>query len=79
MHAENLVKMANDIAAFFQAEPERAVAVHGIVDHLRRFWDPRMRKEIIRYYREGGSGLSELTKEAVKQLDSEMASAVESG
>lgn len=78
MHTENLVKMANDISAFFQSDPDRHVAVHGIADHIRRFWDPRMRKEIIRYMREGGVGLNDLAKEAIQQIDQETAAAAAS-
>ena len=40
---ERLVAMANDIANFFAAEPEGEVAVEGVRNHLRRYWEPRMR------------------------------------
>lgn len=79
MHIENLVKMANDIGAFFQSEPRRDVAVHAIADHLKKFWDPRMRKQIIAHCKEGGAGLSELSRDAVHQLMDENASFAESG
>ena len=69
MHADNLVKMANNIAAFFQAEPDRTAAVAGVVDHLRKFWEPRMRKDIISYNQSGGDGLSDIAKDAVKELE----------
>jgi len=68
MHHDNLVKMANDISAFFASDPDHATAVKGMVEHLRRSWEPRMRKAIIAHYQEGGEGLSELAKDAVKQL-----------
>jgi formate dehydrogenase subunit delta len=79
MHVENLVKMANDISAFFQADPDRHVAVNGVVGHMRKFWDPRMRKQIIEHYRQGGLGLSELAREAVRELSDEATSLAESG
>jgi formate dehydrogenase subunit delta len=60
--------MANDIGAYFHAEPDRAAAVSGIVNHLKRFWDPRMRKKIIAHYESGATGLSELANEAIGQL-----------
>ena len=68
MHSENLVKMANDISAFFASDCDHAAAVKGMADHLTKFWDPSMRKAIICHYLEGGEGLSELSKDAVKQL-----------
>lgn len=74
MHAENLVKMANDISNFFASDPDHAAAVQGTANHLRMFWDPRMRKAIIVHYREGGEGMSELAKEAVGKLAADYAS-----
>lgn len=74
MHNENLVKMANDISHFFQSDPDPAAAVQGMVDHLHRFWEPRMRKAIILHYRAGGEGLTDLAKEAVKKIAAEHAS-----
>ena len=72
MHIENLVKMANNITAFFRAEPERETAIRSIANHLKMFWDPRMRKQIVAHYRAGGNGLDELTGEAVKRLAEEL-------
>jgi len=46
MDGKKLVKMANEIGAFFAAEPNRKVALEGIAGHLKRFWEPRMRREI---------------------------------
>jgi formate dehydrogenase subunit delta len=71
MHIERLIKMANDIGDFFQSEPNRAEAVGGIVNHLKRFWDPRMRRQICEHLRAGGEGLHELVREAVAQLQAE--------
>jgi formate dehydrogenase subunit delta len=68
MKAERLVTMANDIAAFFAAEPDRPSAVSSVANHMTRFWEPRMRREIIAYYKTGGGGLSELAAAAVGQL-----------
>ena len=49
--------MANDIAAFFDSEPDKAVAAEGVRFHMTRFWDPRMRREIIAHVqaRRGGA------------------------
>jgi len=68
MHHDHLVKMANDISAFFASDPDHASAVKGMVDHLSKFWEPRMRQAIIAHVQEGGEGLSELSKDAIKQL-----------
>ncbi len=71
MNPERLVTMANDIANFFHAEPDRNVAIDGIAGHLRKFWEPRMRQQIVAHLRTtGGAGLSELARAAVSKLAS---------
>ncbi len=58
MEPMKLVKMVNEIAAFFGAEPDRAVALEGVAQHLKRFWDPRMRRELLAWVdQHGGAGL----------------------
>ncbi len=46
MSHERLAYMANQIGRFFAHQPE-ARAIDSINDHLRKFWDPRMRKQIL--------------------------------
>lgn len=46
MLAEDLVWMANQIAHFFSPYPEED-AIEGVRDHLVKFWDPGMRKELL--------------------------------
>jgi formate dehydrogenase subunit delta len=67
MNVQKLVKMVNEIASFFEAEPDRDVAMEGVAGHIKRFWDPRMRREIVRFVEEqGGEGLKEMALLAVK-------------
>ena len=47
MHLEALVRMANQIGDFFEAMPDRNEALEGIAQHLKRFWEPRMRRELL--------------------------------
>jgi formate dehydrogenase subunit delta len=68
MDVQRLVAMANDIAAFFDSEPDKAVAAEGVRFHLRRFWDPRMRREIIAHVGAGGQGLSPTARSGVELL-----------
>jgi len=68
MRAERLVSMANDIGAFWAAEPDKGEAARNVASHLRRFWDPRMRREIVAHYREGGAGLDDIVRSAVALL-----------
>jgi len=69
MDIHHLVRMANDIARFYASEPDHEEAVNGVVSHLRRFWDPRMRREIAAHLATGGEGLSDLARAAVGRLD----------
>lgn len=68
MNIDHLIKMANDIGAFFAAESDTEEAVRGIAQHLTRFWDPRMRRQIVAHWRTGGEGLREPVKRAVELL-----------
>jgi formate dehydrogenase subunit delta len=67
MSPERLVYMANQIGKFFASQgPDEAVA--GTLDHLQKFWDPRMREGIVAYLDEGGAGLEPNVREAVGRL-----------
>ncbi len=43
-----MIRMANQIAAFFEAYP-RTEALEGVAAHIRNFWTPRMRKQLTEY------------------------------
>lgn len=68
MDVTRLVAMANDIAAFFAAEPDPAAAAEQVANHLKKFWEPRMREEIRRHAGAGGEGLSPLALQGVRRL-----------
>ena len=57
--------MANDIGAYFAGYPGHDQAVEGIANHLRNFWEPRMRRELVAYVANGGGDLKPLVREAV--------------
>lgn len=44
---EKLVRMAEDIAANVTAGDDVQLTAERTADHLRRFWDPRMRRALI--------------------------------
>ena len=55
MDVDNLIDMANRIGEFFDSMPDHAEAVDSVADHIRRFWEPRMRLAILdRARRSGG-------------------------
>ena len=70
VYGRKLVHQANQIGKFFahQSQPE---AVASIADHLRKFWDPRMRAEILTHLANGGEGLDPLPRQAIETIAAE--------
>ena len=69
MNIEHLVTMANQIAANFEAWPDHGEACNEVANHLKRFWDPRMRRQIIEHAASApAAGLSPLALEAIRKL-----------
>jgi formate dehydrogenase subunit delta len=71
MDIHRLVKMANEIGAFYESLPDRDEAISSIAAHLRNFWEPRMRREIIDYAKRGAEqdpSLSETVRKAILAL-----------
>jgi formate dehydrogenase subunit delta len=68
MNIDLLIKMANQISEFFQGvSPPQAAA--DVATHLTRYWEPRMRKQIIAYCEERhGAGLTSTAIAAVQIL-----------
>jgi formate dehydrogenase subunit delta len=67
MSPDRLVYMANQIGKFFEAQRKDEI-VPGISNHIKKFWDPRMRKAIFAYLDSGGDGLDPPVKEAILLL-----------
>jgi formate dehydrogenase subunit delta len=63
MDNRDLVRMANQITAFFEPYP-KGEAIDGIAKHIHLFWDPRMRNQLKAFIDAGGEGLSPLFVEA---------------
>ena len=67
MSPDRLIYMANQIGKFFQTQGHDK-AVPGIAEHIRKFWDPRMRKMIFAHLDAGGAGLMPNALEALTTL-----------
>ena len=73
MDIHHLVKMANSIGDFFESEPDKAKAAKGVADHIRSFWDPRMRRQIFAYIdKASGEGLNDLVLTGLRAHRKEM-------
>ncbi|MGH8179498.1 MAG: formate dehydrogenase subunit delta [Steroidobacteraceae bacterium] len=69
MNIDLLIKMANEISAYFAAGPDAEQAAKDVAGHLKRYWEPRMRRQIITYYGERqGAGLSDLALRGIGLL-----------
>jgi len=66
-HAAKLVRMANQIAGFF--ESQRAdTRIPGIAEHIGQFWDKKMRRDIYAHLDRGGEGLVPTVVAALQHL-----------
>lgn len=73
MHTDNLVNMANRIGDFFAAMPDPIEARDGVAIHIRKFWDPRMRRQILALLdTEQGASLSDLVAQALREHRAEL-------
>ena len=61
----NLIKMANEIAANFSFHED---TVERVADHLSRFWAPSMKNHLQEYLVQGGAGLAPEVVAALQQI-----------
>jgi formate dehydrogenase subunit delta len=69
MDIEPLVRMANQIASQFAHHPPEQAA-DEVATHLRSFWAPPMREELIAYVDDGGTGVDPVVTMALDRLRS---------
>jgi formate dehydrogenase subunit delta len=70
MKKNHLITMANQIGGFFKSYPDKEQATKDIAAHLKRFWPPIMRQEIIEYVessKDKDNLLDDMVNEAVKK------------
>ncbi len=65
---DRLIYMANQIGGFFAVQGHDK-EVDGVADHIRKFWNSRMRKQIFAHIANGGEGLKPNVKEALQVLE----------
>ncbi len=69
---DRLVHKVNQIAHFHEPYPH-GQAVAGVVEHLKSFWTPAMRRQLIEFAAGDGAGrLHELVREAVGVLEEQV-------
>ena len=68
MNNDNLIRMANQIGAFFESMPDRQEASRDLATHIKKFWEPRMRIAFLEMLDSGEShGISEMVRSAVQE------------
>ncbi|WP_421695807.1 formate dehydrogenase subunit delta [Aestuariivirga sp.] len=67
MQQQDMLRMANQIASFFNGSGPEA-AVRDAADHINKFWDPRMRTMLIAHLDKGGEGLDETIVKAASLI-----------
>ena len=67
MSLDKLVYMANQIGKFFDSQG-REQAAAGTADHIKKFWDPRMRAQILAHLQAGGEGLDPVARTALERV-----------
>lgn len=68
MDIEKLVKMANQIGDFFEANPDVEDAKLEIASHLKKFWNSVMIKAIVAHVQQQqGAGLHPKVVAAIQQ------------
>lgn len=72
---DTLVRMANQIAAFFKTQ-NAETAHEAVADHIAKFWDPRMRATMLAHLAAGAAGVDPVV---VRGLTSQPLSVTQKG
>lgn len=67
MDSQNLIRMANSIGDFFEAMPDEDEALEGVATHIRKFWEPRMRREFLAALDAGVPGVNDIVVRAIER------------
>jgi len=67
MPPDKLVRMANQIAAFFETQPGDDGS-ERVAEHLRSYWAPRMREQFLQIAEAGRRDLRPLAAAAAERL-----------
>ena len=65
--SEKLVRMANQIATFFHSKPHEE-GIAGVAEHINKFWEPRMRRQLFEMLDGGTEDFNELVVAASARI-----------
>ncbi len=58
MNIKTLITMLNQMGTFFVHQPNPKQAEHDLAEHVRLFWEPRMRRAILDFLAQHPNGKS---------------------
>lgn len=58
MNISTLITMLNQMGTFFVSQPDQKKAEHDLAEHVRLFWEPRMRSAIFEFLAQHPDGKS---------------------
>ncbi|KAA9006086.1 formate dehydrogenase subunit delta [Histidinibacterium aquaticum] len=67
MSPDKMVRMANQIATFFESQPGDD-GPEKVAAHINDFWEPRMRRQLFDHVAEGGEGLRPMVLDAMRHI-----------
>jgi len=67
MDSDTLIRMANQIASFYEPYSD-SEAEDGIVTHIQKFWEPRMRDGLYATYRTSPDAFKPRVSAAIARL-----------
>lgn len=67
MQPADLVRMSTQIAQFFEPYPLEE-AIVGVAEHIRGFWTPSMRQQLIAIHAAGSPALHPLVAQATARI-----------
>ena len=73
MDVDKLVRMANQIAANFDGGADESQAVAGVTDHIKRFWSPLMKSQIVARWKERPGDLTPRAAAAIETIAAQTA------
>jgi formate dehydrogenase subunit delta len=69
MNPTHLIRMANQIGAFFETMPDAEQGAAGVAEHIGKFWEPRMQATLAAYLAEyGDQALKPIVRNALRTM-----------
>ncbi len=68
VQASKLVRMAQQIADNNNFTPDVDVVAEKVAQHIQKYWDPRMRQQIIDYANSDEAQVTQIVARAISQI-----------